>query len=341
MNSHRAFLYLGRFGGGALLLQQYALTFQESDSIFVVSNKNEELPYLRNLKNVFVFEIPEGIGLLAHPIKAIRQVSNILKLFEIFNVRICFFLMPHPLDILISMKNSFSGVPNHHVIHDFPPHPGELFPSKTFIKLIALNSTGLIALSDYTKRKLQSLGKPVVLIDFPPYSQSALVKRTQKLDNGLGKILMIGRNSPYKNIDGGLRGIEMSNFSGRITIAGELGNGVNADSHVTIDSRWLSRNELENYIAETDILVLPYTSASQSGIIPIAIHHQKFIVVSDVGGLKEQIALYERGFVAKDAHPTSIASTINHILISKSDEFLTSNPHQSRKWLDDFFTLFP
>jgi hypothetical protein len=55
--------------------------------------------------------------------------------------------------------------------------------------------------------------------------------------------------------------------------------------------------EFEDLIASADVVVLPYIEASQSGVIPIAIHHNRFIVCSSAGALREQVRGYKNSTV--------------------------------------------
>ena len=46
-----------------------------------------------------------------------------------------------------------------------------------------------------------------------------------------------------------------------------------------------------------DIVVLPYRSASQSGVVPLAYHYQKPLLVTDLPGLKQPIVSDGTGWV--------------------------------------------
>ena len=48
-------------------------------------------------------------------------------------------------------------------------------------------------------------------------------------------------------------------------------------------------SEVKNYFSEADLVVLPYRSATQSGISAIACHFGVPMLVTDVGGLKEEV----------------------------------------------------
>ena len=51
------------------------------------------------------------------------------------------------------------------------------------------------------------------------------------------------------------------------------------------------------YFSVADVVVLPYRSSTQSGIIPIAYHFNKPVVTTNVGGLAECVKQAKTGFV--------------------------------------------
>ena len=55
---------------------------------------------------------------------------------------------------------------------------------------------------------------------------------------------------------------------------------------------------MKNYFSAADLAVLPYRSATQSGISAIASHFGVPMVVTDVGGLKDDIGAFGTGLVA-------------------------------------------
>jgi len=55
-------------------------------------------------------------------------------------------------------------------------------------------------------------------------------------------------------------------------------------------------NEVGKYFSASDVVVLPYKSASQSGIVQIAYHFDTPVIVSDVGGLPEIVDEGKTGY---------------------------------------------
>lgn len=61
---------------------------------------------------------------------------------------------------------------------------------------------------------------------------------------------------------------------------------------ITVINRYVPDDEVSLYFSASDVVVLPYTRASQSGVAHIAMHFGLPIIATDVGGLKESLSKY-------------------------------------------------
>jgi glycosyltransferase involved in cell wall biosynthesis len=69
-------------------------------------------------------------------------------------------------------------------------------------------------------------------------------------------------------------------------------------------------DEVEKYFAACDLVVLPYDSATQSGIVQIAYGFEKPVAATDVGGLGEVVIDGKSGYVVPPKDPRSLASAV-------------------------------
>jgi glycosyltransferase involved in cell wall biosynthesis len=77
--------------------------------------------------------------------------------------------------------------------------------------------------------------------------------------------------------------------------------------------------------------VLPYRSATQSGITSIAYHFETPLVATDVGGLKEEVGERGTGIVVDKAEPGAIAGGIRRYFESNSREKFTEGIREAKR----------
>lgn len=68
--------------------------------------------------------------------------------------------------------------------------------------------------------------------------------------------------------------------------------------------------EVEKYFAACDIVVLPYESATQSGIVQIAYGFEKPVIVTNVGGLPDVVTNGKTGYVVESKSPDALANAV-------------------------------
>lgn len=73
---------------------------------------------------------------------------------------------------------------------------------------------------------------------------------------------------------------------------------------------YIPDQEVEKYFAASDLVVLPYVSATQSGIVQIAYGFEKPVVVTKVGGLPDVVEDRRTGYVVPERDPQAIASAV-------------------------------
>ncbi|MGB0377069.1 MAG: glycosyltransferase family 4 protein [Flavobacteriaceae bacterium] len=91
------------------------------------------------------------------------------------------------------------------------------------------------------------------------------------------------------------------------------------ESSVHLNDAFLSPKELRDYICAASLLVLPYKRGTQSGIIAQGIYYNTPLLVTNIGGLAEQIQDYPKGFVVESS-AKALAQGIEKILENKSQK---------------------
>lgn len=73
---------------------------------------------------------------------------------------------------------------------------------------------------------------------------------------------------------------------------------------------YIPDQEVEKYFAASDLVVLPYISATQSGIVQIAYGFEKPVVVTNVGGLPDVVQNRQTGYVIPSRSKENIAKAV-------------------------------
>jgi hypothetical protein len=82
----------------------------------------------------------------------------------------------------------------------------------------------------------------------------------------------------------------------------------------------MSYSELIEEIKNSDLVIFPYTEASQSGTIPLCISLKKVVMVTPTGGLPEQVKNYKKGIILENCEARTLAVGIEKTLGMSFDQ---------------------
>ncbi len=136
-------------------------------------------------------------------------------------------------------------------------------------------------------------------------------------------MLFFGYIKPYKGLDILLKSFpfikkKISNLS--LLIVGEIygdkkyyqelieKSGYKND--IIMNNEYIANDDVEIYFKATDLLVLPYINATQSGVIQIAYSCLCGVVVTPVGGLPEMVIPQKTGIISRSINEIDIANAI-------------------------------
>lgn len=140
--------------------------------------------------------------------------------------------------------------------------------------------------------------------------------------NGKINILNFGRIVPYKGIHLLIEAVKIlqDKYPIHLIVAGEgipYFNFKEIKSYEFIN-RFISNEEIVNLIESCSMVVLPYTSASQSGVPMTVYSFGKPVVASNIAGFKEVIDNMKTGILVDDLTGKAFASSIE-ILLANED----------------------
>jgi glycosyltransferase involved in cell wall biosynthesis len=80
--------------------------------------------------------------------------------------------------------------------------------------------------------------------------------------------------------------------------------------NVIVHSDYVPNDRVNMYFSAADVVVLPYISATQSGIVQIAYQFDKPVIATDVGGLSEVVLNGRTGFIVKPEDPKAVVDAV-------------------------------
>jgi D-inositol-3-phosphate glycosyltransferase len=79
---------------------------------------------------------------------------------------------------------------------------------------------------------------------------------------------------------------------------------------IVLHDRYIPNEEVADFFGAANVVVLPYVSATQSGIIQIAYNFNRPVITTDVGGLAEVVRAGELGEVVPPENPAALAEAM-------------------------------
>jgi glycosyltransferase involved in cell wall biosynthesis len=86
---------------------------------------------------------------------------------------------------------------------------------------------------------------------------------------------------------------------------------LNLESHLTVVDQYVNDEEVGNYFEQSDLVVLPYISATQSGIAQIAFSFNKTVVTTRVGGLIDLESQNDRCIMIEAGNSKAIVDAVD------------------------------
>ncbi len=218
------------------------------------------------------------------------------------------------------------------ILDNVIPHERKFF-DKPFSKWFLQQNSGCIAMSSSVLEDMLSLtpDKPYILQPHPLYDHFGAKMDKEKACERLGikpdkkNLLFFGLIRDYKGLDLLIEAMKHLDDGYRLIIAGEsygsfdkyqeqIENIIAADpsaaERIIIFNRYIDDNEVPAFFSASDICVLPYKSATQSGITAISLHFEIPVIATRTGGLAETVEEPGIGIIAEEISAEGIAKAI-------------------------------
>jgi len=101
--------------------------------------------------------------------------------------------------------------------------------------------------------------------------------------------------------------------------------------NVSAYSEYVANEDVGKYFSACDVVVLPYVSATQSGIVQIAYQFDKPVIATDVGGLAEVVLDRKTGFIVPPENPNALADAVVRFYKEKREQQFRVNILREKK----------
>ncbi len=222
------------------------------------------------------------------------------------------------------------------LVDNWIPHETK-FSDRFLNNLFEKTCDCFVTLSSYVSNQIKQSSSKNILSSFHPINnllpdsiEEKIAYKKLNLNPEKEYILFAGLIRKYKGLDllvDAFRKISKEMPKLELIIAGEfyddkrkyynLIENYKIENKVKIFANFQTKDDLRDLFCASKIVILPYKSASQSGITPLAYKYLKPIVATDIPGLSKQISEDQTGIICK-INPDSIADGIKKALAPKN-----------------------
>jgi glycosyltransferase involved in cell wall biosynthesis len=234
------------------------------------------------------------------------------------------------------LRHAPSGIRRVVICHNVLPH--EPFPgSRTLTRSVLGNADLLVTHAPQQSGELADLGLgeiPVLEAFHPRFvaedladrpSEAAVAGERRRLGDPRLVLLFFGAIRPYKGLDVALHAVSQlpSELDARMVVAGrfweprdrydalvaQLGLG----DRVEIRDGYVSNEDAALAFGAADAVVLPYRSATQSGVAQLAFAYGKPVVATTVGGLPASVDHGRTGLLVPPGDASALAAALEEV----------------------------
>jgi glycosyltransferase involved in cell wall biosynthesis len=298
---------LARRGGMVHFLAEVAEGLAKFAHVAVIVSSQASLDYLAPSVEKVALDTGTGrLGSLARlfsPITWYRLAGNIRTL----RPDVVHLTGAHEWNPLVAILSKLQGRPLVYTVHDPESHPGAPWAIRLGNWLTSRLATKKVTLTVLGRRQLLARGESPNSVDVVPHPIYTLFRRWKPDPERPRKIILcFGRLEAYK----GLKLLVEAFLSVRPSLPGWTliiaGDGrlpeelaIASGSGIEVINRYVPDAEVARLMSRCSIVALPYSSATQSGVIALAQALCRPVVATAVGGLTEMVIQGRTGILVR------------------------------------------
>jgi len=214
------------------------------------------------------------------------------------------------------------------ILDNVVPHEPHFF-DRPFTKYFLKPQDGFVVLCNAVRQDLLNIMPDArhICTPHPLYSHFGEKMQREEAEKAVGikngntkNILFFGLIREYKGLDLLIEAFGKLDKSYRLIVAGEpygsfekyqkLIDASPNKENIILNTNYIEDSQVSKYFSSADVCVLPYRSATQSGISSISYHFEVPMITTDVGGLRETIGERGTGVIMENGQPATIARAI-------------------------------
>ena len=282
---------------------------------------------LQKSESTWLVKCPPNPGICRQTFN-IKELCRIISMIKKNNIDAIYFESLHIWNLAILLYAKLKkNIRVCHAIHDIVPHEKGLYG-----KLISTMNWLICRLSDFIlirnnifksilNKKYRISEDRIAVFDlwrrFPDFTEPSYSK----------KVLFFGRISPYKGAENLVEIIKKCpdiqfRVVGRVDKNSmDIIEAIKAEDNVEIINEYISDEQMIDEYKCADVVIVPYNSASQSGVIVDAYKYSRPVVAFNVGAISEQIDDGKSGFLVKEKDIDAFISYIRKITSMTNNDF--------------------
>lgn len=292
--------------------------------VITLTMKDSDYPTSNDENNLFV-EAPKKPGITKDTFNVVR-LHQMMKKIRKLNFDVVYFESFHVWNYPIMLYCMTKHIPIAHAISDVVPHDGD-----SLVKLKDwLNKLTVILSDRVILRSMDGLNNAIHR--FPKYRE-----KMRKVDlwysfpqycEPRGKsVLFFGRMNRYKGIEY-LYELVKRTSDVQYVVAGKADESVKDTveslrtlPNVELNEGVIPYDKMHDYFYDAICTVLPYETATQSGVVLDAYKHSRPAVAFNVGALGEQIEDGVTGFLVEPSNITDLECKLRKIVDMPCEQY--------------------